>query len=318
MNAENETQTTGEVPATATEASPGAMIRQGRERMHLSLDELAGVTKLSYSTIEALERDDFSSLLEAVYVRGYYRKCAKVLDIPEKALLDAYQARVAPRQPLPPAKLRLASGADLGSASRLPVTLAIVGAVIAVLVCAVIWVARNTSNSPVQTLEGSLPVPVATESTVVPAADIAVPPATPAEVPATAAPDAMAPTEPSVPASATSAPGAAVPAAPVAPAAAPAGPATTTPTQAAPVASAGSAVLSFTATSWVRVDDASGKTLFNGLAQPGESHVLNGALPLNVFLGNAPAVKVEFAGKVFDTQAFQRDNKTARFTLPSR
>ncbi|MDM4769757.1 RodZ domain-containing protein [Solimonas sp. SE-A11] len=315
MNAENETQTTGEQPATATEASPGAMIRQGRERMHLSLDELAGVTKLSYSTIEALERDDFSALLEPVYVRGYYRKCAKVLDLPEKALLDAYQARVAPRQPLPPAKLRLASGADLGSASRLPLTLALVGAMIAVLVCAVVWVARNTGGQPpVQAGEAGLAAaPAASDATVVPGADIAVPAATPAEVPAPAAPDATG-----VPADAGTAiavPAAAAPTAPAAPAAEPA-PNAATP--AAPAVGPGSAVLKFTATSWVRVDDASGKTLFNGLAQPNESHVLNGALPLNVFLGNAPAVQVEFGGKPFDTQAFQRDNKTARFTLPAR
>jgi cytoskeleton protein RodZ len=312
MNAENETQTVGELPATATEASPGAMIRQGRERMNLSLDELAGVTKLSYNTIEALERDDFNALLEAVYVRGYYRKCAKVLDIPEKALLDAYQARVAPKQPLPPAKLRLASGADLGSASRLPVTLAIAGALVAVLVCAVVWVARGTGGQPAQQTVGT-PAAVESQPTVVPSAEIAVPPATPAEVPATAAPDATLATPSAAPATDASAPTAAAPAATVpatatAPAAAPA----------APAASAGSAVLSFSATSWVRVDDASGKTLFNGLAQPGESQVLNGALPLNVFLGNAPAVKVEFGGKPFDTQAFQRDNKTARFTLPAR
>lgn len=309
MNAENETQTTGELPATATEASPGAMIRQGRERMHLSLDELAGVTKLSYHTIESLERDDFNALLEPVYVRGYYRKCAKVLDIPEKALLDAYQARVAPKQPLPPAKLRLASGADLGSASRLPVTLAIAGAVVAVLVCAVVWFARGSGQpapQPVDAGQGSIAVTGGPQATVVPSTEIAVPPATPAEVPATAAPDATLPAPAAAPVEGT----AAAAATPAATASAPA--------PAAPAASAGSAVLSFTATSWVRVDDASGKTLFNGLAQPNESHVLNGALPLNVFLGNAPAVKVEFGGKPFDTQAFQRDNKTARFTLPAR
>jgi len=309
MNAENETQTTGELPATATEASPGAMIRQGRERMHLSLDELAGVTKLSYHTIESLERDDFNALLEPVYVRGYYRKCAKVLDIPEKALLDAYQARVAPKQPLPPAKLRLASGADLGSASRLPVTLAIAGAVVAVLVCAVVWFARGSGQpapQPVDAGQGSIAVTGGSQATVVPSTEIAVPPATPAEVPATAAPDATLPAPAAAPVEGT----AAAAATPAATASAPA--------PAAPAASAGSAVLSFTATSWVRVDDASGKTLFNGLAQPNESHVLNGALPLNVFLGNAPAVKVEFGGKPFDTQAFQRDNKTARFTLPAR
>ncbi|AXQ29884.1 DUF4115 domain-containing protein [Solimonas sp. K1W22B-7] len=313
MSAENEHPTSGETPASANVTSPGAMIRQGRERLNLSLDELAGVTKLSYHTIEGLERDDYSAMLEAVYVRGYYRKCAKVLDISEKALLDAYQARVAPKQPLPPAKLRLASGADLGSASRLPVMLTITLAIVAVVICTLVWMARGKSGSVPQTVETGAAI------NTVPAAVV---PADEA-VPAIAAPGVD--TAPVVPAPAAGSPAdaaAVVPPLPAAPATAPV-PASVTPAApaapaAAPTPAASTAVLSFTATSWVRVDDASGKTLFNGLAQPGESHSLSGALPLNVFLGNAPAVKLDFAGKPFDTQAFTRDNKTARFTLPAR
>ena len=283
--------------------------------MNLSLDELAGVTKLSYHTIESLERDDFSSLLEAVYVRGYYRKCAKVLDLSEKNLLEAYEARVAPKQVLPPAKLRLASGADLGSSSRLPVTLGIAAAIVAVLVCTVLWFARSGGEQPSapQAGESTPAVSVEEQGTPVPAGDLAVP--APAAAGPTAVPPTAATTDP-VSADATVPAAAVAPAAPAAAAPVAATPATPATATAAPATS--SAVLSFTATSWVRVDDASGKTLFNGLAQPGESHQLSGALPFNVFLGNAPAVKVEFAGSPFDTQSFTRDNKTARFTLPAR
>lgn len=317
MSPENDVQTPAEVAAAVAAASPGAMIRLGRERMHLSLDDLVGVTKLSYHTLEALEQDNYNALLEPVYVRGYYRKCAKVLDLSEKALLDAYQSRVAPKLLPPPAKLRLASGADLGSTSRLPVTLAIAAAVIAVLICAVVWIARSGTQTP--SPEQALPLPAVTPpeisfeagaASAVPTADLVATPVTevPAQTPTVAA---AAPALPSVP---TPEPATAAPTVAVTPAAA-------VPAAAAPAAAtsaADAAVLSFSATSWVRVDDARGKTLFNGLAQPGESHVLNGALPLNVFLGNASAVKVEFAGRAVDTQTFQRDNKTARFTLPPR
>ena len=75
-------------------------------------------------------------------------------------------------------------------------------------------------------------------------------------------------------------------------------------------------VLSFSSASWVRVDDANGRTLFNDMGQPGESRVFDGPLPLNVFLGNAPVVKVEFRGQPVDVQPFVRSNNTARFTLP--
>jgi cytoskeleton protein RodZ len=283
--------------ATPSVASPGAMIREGRERMRLSLDDLAGVTKLSYNTLEALERDDFSAMLEPVYVRGYYRKCAKVLELSEKALLQAYEARVVQKMPEPPAKLRLASGADLGSASRLPVALAISAAVIAVVVCAIVWVARNSTQAE--------PVAIATPSPVVSVSNEAQP-ESPAETPAGQSPPAS--TSPSAGATGSES------AAAVAPATEMGVPAPASPSPA--VAGADSAVLSFSSASWVRVDDANGRTLFNDMGQPGESRVFDGPLPLNVFLGNAPVVKVEFRGQAVDVQPFVRSNNTARFTLP--
>jgi len=283
--------------ATPSVASPGAMIREGRERMRLSLDDLAGVTKLSYNTLEALERDDFSAMLEPVYVRGYYRKCAKVLDLSEKTLLQAYEARVVQKMPEPPAKLRLASGADLGSASRLPVALAISAAVIAVVVCAIVWIARNGTQAE--------PMAIATPSPVVSVSNEAQP-ESPAETPAGQSPNTNTP-----PTSGTTGSESAPAVAPATEADVPAS-ASSSPA----VAGADSAVLSFSSASWVRVDDANGRTLFNDMGQPGESRVFDGPLPLNVFLGNAPVVKVEFRGQAVDVQPFVRSNNTARFTLP--
>jgi len=305
MSTESDSQTPA-APAAPSTVSPGALIRQGRERMRLSLDELAGVTKLSYGTLEALERDDFSTTLEAVYVRGYYRKCAKILELSEKALLDAYEARVVQKSPEPPAKLRLASGADLGSASRLPVALAISAAVIAVVVCAIVWVARNS----VQSEPVSQPVSSASQPSSSPSAEAApeeAAAATPAADPATVTPAAEAaatpPTAPDAAAPTVVTP--AVAATPVAPVATPAAP-----------TGADSIVLTFSGASWVRVDDATGKTLFNDMGQPGENRAFSGPLPLNVFLGNAPMVKVQFKGQAVDVKPFVRSNNTARFTLP--
>ena len=102
-------------PAASTDASessrqgPGRLIRLARERARLGLPELAGLTKLAPATLEALERDDFSVLNEPVYVRGYYRKCAKALSMSEQELLSAYEKLVAPRAPAAPTKLLLGS-----------------------------------------------------------------------------------------------------------------------------------------------------------------------------------------------------------------
>src|SRR3546814_1939496 len=116
MNTEpTETEVTAEpmeIAAPVVVLSPGTMIREARQAQHLSVDDLAGQTKLARTTVEALERDDFGALLEPVYVRGYYRKCATVLGVDEKALIAAYSSRVAQRVPPAPTKLRLAYGSE--------------------------------------------------------------------------------------------------------------------------------------------------------------------------------------------------------------
>ena len=76
-------------------------------------------------------------------------------------------------------------------------------------------------------------------------------------------------------------------------------------------------MLSFTITSWARVDDASGKTLLNALMRAGDKKTLNGKLPYAVFLGNAPGVKVEYNGKNVDFSKTVADNLTARFKVPA-
>lgn len=281
------------VPPAPPAPSPGAMIREAREQLRWSLDDLAGQTKLARHALEALERDDYGALLEPVYVRGYYRKCAKVLGLDEQTMISAYEARVAPKTQLPPTKLRLASGTELGSTSRLPVSLAIGAAVLGVVATAFIWLARApvaepnaTTTTTIEAPATSIGEPLTAEA---PAADGA-----------TAEQDSQAPGAASVPVDEASPAAATVDAA------------------ATPSAAAGSGVaqLQFAGESWVRVDDASGKTLLNGLMSAGAVRSVTGAVPLSVFLGKASEVTVQFDGQSIDTTPFRRDNATARFTLP--
>jgi cytoskeleton protein RodZ len=76
--------------AQAERESPGRLLQAARKRKGLSLDELVAQTLLSRSTLTALEADAFEQLSQPVYVRGYYRKCAKVLDLSEDKLMTAY------------------------------------------------------------------------------------------------------------------------------------------------------------------------------------------------------------------------------------
>lgn len=105
-------------PHDTGSAGPGRTIRQARERARLSLEELAKETRLARATLEALERDDFSTLTEPVYVRGYYRKCAKVLNLPENELISSYDKLFAPRTPTIPTKLLLSNSDTMSPTGR--------------------------------------------------------------------------------------------------------------------------------------------------------------------------------------------------------
>lgn len=268
-------------PAAETRPSPGALIRDARQRARLSLEDMAAHTKLARQTLDALERDDYAALLEPVYVRGYYRKCAKVLELDESALIAAYEARVVPRQPEAPSKLRLASGTELGSSSRLPVAMAVFAAVVAIVVCGFIWLARDGQQSyPVlrEAAVSASPAPVATAAPVAaPAiADVATPSAEASPVPGTT--------------STTSAP---------APAA----------------ASAAGLRLRFSQTSWVSVTDAGGRQLVDAIHEAGSERTLDGTPPYTVVIGNAAGVSVDYAGRAFDILPYTRNN-VARFSVP--
>lgn len=72
--------------------SPGELLREGRLTHDYSVDDLCVQTKLARHIVEALEDNDFPALPEPVFTRGYYRRCAAVLDLDEARLLAAYKA----------------------------------------------------------------------------------------------------------------------------------------------------------------------------------------------------------------------------------
>ncbi|HEX4872444.1 MAG TPA: helix-turn-helix domain-containing protein, partial [Nevskiaceae bacterium] len=151
----------GPEPAAAAGSGPGTLIREARLKARFSIEELAAQTKLNRATLEALERDDFGALLEPVYVRGYYRKCAKVLTLSEAELLARYEKLQAPRQIAPPTKLRLASGGELGGDSSVPRLFIAASAVLAVAVTLFIWLAKPQGSTPAVSDPAPVTVPAA-------------------------------------------------------------------------------------------------------------------------------------------------------------
>lgn len=306
MNAEHVTSD------SSVHGSPGATIRAARTRAGLSIEELASSTRLTKQTLESMEADAFDQLLEPVYVRGYYRKCARILEIPEQPLIDAYDRLYTPPPKVAPQRLRLASGGDLGSSPRVSSRLPILAPLAAIVIISVLWMVRQagappTTSQTVQMIEPGVDASSGTISdpTIL---DSQVPvepttPTTPTDVPA-------APADAAAPATAPADPAAVAAAAP------PAAPATAEPV--APPAPVGTQLLlEFDAISWARVEDATGKSLLSGVISAGEKQTLDGKPPYSVFLGNAPGVRVTFGGQPVDLKAYVKGNSTARFTLPA-
>lgn len=306
-----------EIPRT----SPGALLKQARERAGLGPDDLAGQLKLAKGTLEALERDDFAALSEPVYVRGYYRKIAKLLPVSEAELIAAYDARGKPARSTPALqRIPLAGGVAAGTSQKYRGQGVAIAVVIAVVIGVLVLFA---DRQPTPRLAESEPAPVATAAAPV----VESPADAPVEPPVAAAPAITPAPVPSAPSVSSVRPGAGTltpePAPAPAPSATPPVPAASkplpgpAPAVGTPAAPADALALEFGDASFVRVEDSRGRTLAIGLVKAGEKPVLAGRPPYTVFLGNAQSVKVFFNGSPVNfTSHINQQNDTARFTVP--
>jgi cytoskeleton protein RodZ len=71
--------------------SAGAMMRAARESAGMSLDDVAGATKVRASILAAMEDDDFSHCGGDVYARGQLRSIAAVIGVDPEDLVLAYE-----------------------------------------------------------------------------------------------------------------------------------------------------------------------------------------------------------------------------------
>ncbi len=82
--------------------SLGVMLRGARERLGLSVADVAAQIKFAPRQIEALEADDFKRLPEAAFLRGFVRSYAKILHLDAQTLLAALpQPKAATAESMP-------------------------------------------------------------------------------------------------------------------------------------------------------------------------------------------------------------------------
>lgn len=85
MKAEIEQQT-----ESAPETS-GQLLSQAREKMQLTVEDVAARLNLRATVITAIEQDDEAQLPSPTFVRGYLRAYARLVGLPEQQVLDAYK-----------------------------------------------------------------------------------------------------------------------------------------------------------------------------------------------------------------------------------
>jgi len=285
------------VPDTppAEEPRPGRVLAQAREQRGQTIAEVAQQLKLSPHQIESLEADDYSKLPGPVFVRGFVRNYARLLNLdPEPLLsrLEPSQATLSAINAVPHSQEIPFEG---GRKSRWPwLAAALMLLVTAVLLFDVLFPARPPAPAP------ELPV------TPLPVAPL---PATPSAVTETPPIEPVAPVAPLLQWLPPAPPG-------DTPAPAVQGnvPPVPAPQPAAPVAGGAELRLVFERQSWVEVRDRNDRVLFSQLNPAGAVQTVQGTPPLSLVVGNAASVRLTYKGKAVDL-APHTETDVARLTL---
>ncbi|MDN5865646.1 MAG: DUF4115 domain-containing protein [Gammaproteobacteria bacterium] len=297
-----------EVPAAQDDSDPkaaGARLRAARDSQGLRIDTVAEALGLSTSVIAKLESDDYESLAAPVYVRGYIRKYARFLDLPEDDLVAAYEVVSTPREP----QLSNPMSRDLEHrGGRRWLTAVAILLLVVVMVAAAVWAWRYVRHGQEVTR-----IPPSAAASAAPAFGKSALVAAPIQTrnQAALAPASLAPS------------GKAAPAADSGAIVAPTLPGTGaiaadhTPARSATVQSGEHRlILHVHTTSWIEVMAADHTRLYYDLAPSGTTLDFTGRHgALQVFLGNAPGVDVLLNGQPYSIPDSRRSGNTARFTV---
>jgi cytoskeleton protein RodZ len=272
-------------------ASFGARLQWQRERLGLSVTDVAARLRLHPNQVRALEQEALSALPEAAYVRGFVRGYARVLDLDPAPLLADLGLKLAPAAAsVVDGMTQARDYSPVRAAAREHASRKIVmaGAVLLLIALGALgWYATHQPRPETPPAVMPSPTPPASPGAPAPSSSNEASPAPLAGAapmaPAAATPDTAAATAESV--------------------------AMTSPVTPAPLLK-----VRFTGPSWVEVKDAEGKVLLSQHSAAGAEHVIEGTPPFYVVIGDTARVAVEVRGESYDLAPHTRQN-VARFTV---
>lgn len=274
---------------TDHDPGPGQQLRDERERLGITVREVAERLNLSMTTVRAIEADDYARLPGAVYARGYVRAYARLLQVDARPLLASCPYGAVDAGPVPePAQPSLRRWVQ-----RRPALVLGAGAAVCALAMvvglAVLWPqGERAADHPrsLPALAGAPEVQMA-PGRVEPAA---------IETGRARAREALEAFEPAVPPDLASA---AQPSEPLPRSA-----------QARRISPEGDDLieLRFSDDCWVEVRDGAGVNRYSGLSPAGSELALVGQGPMRVLLGYAPGAELAFNGEVVPLRPHTRND----------
>ncbi len=78
---------------------PGRRLKAAREQLDLDLERVAAQLYLSVDILTALEADEYDKLPGAVFIQGYLRSYARMLNLPVEPLLERFSRTIHWRNP---------------------------------------------------------------------------------------------------------------------------------------------------------------------------------------------------------------------------
>ncbi len=75
-----------------TSLSPGVVLSKAREKIHLSIEDVAARLRLRGSVIQAIENDDYSKISRHVFARGYLRAYARLVHMDADKVVTLFNA----------------------------------------------------------------------------------------------------------------------------------------------------------------------------------------------------------------------------------
>lgn len=313
--------------------STGERLRNAREQMGLTQQNVAERLCLKLSTVRDLEEDKTPADLASTFLRGYIRSYARLVHIPEDELLPM----MAKQAPIRAAKVEPMQSFALGKRRKkrdgwLMIFTWLVVFVVVGLTGAWWWQNHKAAQDDLVSLSDQNSA-VGDDNSQSIALDggssaEAIPQSEPAPAPvdeSASAPGASAENSANAAAPAAAAPSASVQSNANQPAVVPPSqaPVETTSASQLPTGSAGvsqpaadpnALVMNFTADCWLEVTDSAGKKLFSGIQHSGGKLSLAGTAPYRLKIGAPAAVQIQYQGQPVDLSRF-RTNQVARLTV---